>query len=159
MEQTEAAITLEDIIAAMEQTWTHLERAPEQFEPLLDAGPDAGGWTPRQVLSHLTGAWQRVPIHSAFFLTGRREVPILFGDSYWIPEWENAPLTAFILAMRAAYEGNRWFVQDLAPLDLSRSAGTRFGAMTLGQFLLTSYQSHIGNFHVPQLEAFLTSQV
>jgi len=36
---------------------------------------------------------------------------------------------------------------------------TRFGVMTLGQFLLTSYQSHIGNFHVPQLEAFLTRQV
>jgi exonuclease VII small subunit len=42
MEQKEATITLEDIIAAMEQTWTHLERALEQFEPLLDAGPDAG---------------------------------------------------------------------------------------------------------------------
>ena len=35
---------------------------------------------------------------------------------------------------------------------------TRFGVMTLGQLLLTSYQSHLGNFHVPQLEAFLASQ-
>jgi hypothetical protein len=88
-------------------------------------------------------------------LTGKTEVPIVFGDSYWIPEWENAPLEAFALAMRAAYEGNRWFVHELAPGDLSRTAGTRFGVMTLGQFLLTSYQSHMGNFHIPQLEAFL----
>jgi hypothetical protein len=159
MEQTEATITIEGILAAMEQTWTRLERVLEQFEPVLDAGPDDGGWTPRQVLSHLTGAWQRVPIHSAFFLTGGAEVPIVFGDSYWIPEWENAPLEAFTLAMRAAYEGNRKFARDLVPGDLSRTAGTRFGVMTLGQFLMTSYESHIGNFHVPQLEAFLTRQV
>ncbi len=158
MEQTEATITIEDILLAMEQTWTRLERVLEHFEPVLDAGPDAGGWTPRQVLSHLTGAWQRVPIHSAFFLTGEAEVPILFGDSYWILEWENAPLEAFTLAMRAAYEGNRMLVRDLAHGDLSRTAGTRFGVMTLGQFLMTSYESHLGNFHVPQLEAFLTRQ-
>jgi hypothetical protein len=54
------------------------------------------------------------------------------------PEWEHAPLQAFTLAMRAAYGGNRRFVEDLAPLDLSRTAETRFGVMTLGQFLLSS---------------------
>jgi hypothetical protein len=159
MEQMEARITTEEILVAMQQTWTRLERVLERFAPALDAGPDAGGWTARQLLSHLTGAWQRVPIHAAFFLAGRAEVPIVFGDSYWIPEWEHAPLQAFTLAIRTAYEGNRWFVHGLAPLDLSRTAGTRFGAMTLGQFLLTSYQSHIGNFHIPQLEVFLISQV
>lgn len=159
MEQMEATITTEDILAAMQQTWTRLKRVLERFAPVLDAGPDAGGWTPRQLLSHLTGAGPRVPIHSAFFLAGRAEVPIVFGESYWIPEWENAPLEAFTLAMRAAYEGNRRFVQDLAAVDLSCMAETRFGVMTLGEFLLTSYQSHLGNFHVPQLEAFLTSQI
>jgi hypothetical protein len=158
MEQKEATITIQDILVAMEQTWTRIERVLEQFEPVLDSGPDAGGWTPRQVLSHLTGSWQRVPIHAAFFLAGRAVVPIVFGDSYWIPEWENAPLEAFTLTMHAAYEGNRWFVRDLAPLDLTRTAGTRFGVMTLGQLLLTSYESHLCNFHVPQLEAFLTGQ-
>src|SRR5215472_14228845 len=134
MEQMETTVTKEDILVAMEQTWARLERVLEHFESILDTGPDAGGWTPRQVLSHLTGAWQLVPIHSAFILTGRAEVPIVFGDSYWIPEWENAPLQAFTLAMRAAYEGNRLFVHGLAPLDLSRTAGTRFGTMTLGRF-------------------------
>lgn len=158
MEQTEETITTEEVLATMQQTWTRMERVLERFAPVLDAGPDAGGWTPRQLLSHLTGAWQRVPIHSAFFLADRAEVPIVFGESYRIPEWENAPLEGFTLAMRAAYEGNQQFVRDLAPLDLSRTAGTRFGAMTLGQFLLTSYASHLGNFHVPQLEAFLTRQ-
>ena len=73
----------------------------------------------------------------------------MFGDSFWIPEWENAPLEAFTLAMRAAYEGNRQFVRDLVPLDLTRTAGTRFGVMTLSQLLMTSYESHLGNFHVP----------
>ena len=159
MEQADATITIENILVAMEQTWTRIERVLEHFEPVLDSGPDAGGWTPRQVLSHLTGSWQRVPVHAAFFLAGRAEVPIVFGDSYWIPEWENAPLEAFTLAMRATYEGNRRFVRDLAPFDLTRTAGTRFGVMTLGQLLMTSYESHLGNFHVPQLEAFLTGQI
>lgn len=114
MEQKEATITIEDILVAMEQTWTRIERVLEHFEPVLDAGPDAGGWTPHQVLSHLTGSWQRVPIHAAFLLAGRAEVPIVFGDSFLIPEWENAPLEAFTLAMRADYEGNRLSVRDLA---------------------------------------------
>jgi len=159
MEQADATITIENILVAMEQTWTRIERVLEHFEPVLDSRPDAGGWTPRQVLSHLTGSWQRVPVHAAFILAGRSEVPIVFGDSYWIPEWGNAPLEAFTLSMRAAYEGNRRFVRDLAPFDLTRTAGTRFGVMTLGQLLMTSYESHLGNFHVPQLEAFLAGQV
>ena len=82
MEQKEATITIEDILVAVEQTWTRIERVLEHFEPVLDSGPDAGGWTQRQVLSHLTGSWQRVPIHAAFLLSGRAEVPIVFGDSF-----------------------------------------------------------------------------
>ena len=88
-------------------------------------------------------------------MTGRSEVPISFGDDYWLPEWEDAPLEAFTFAMQAAYEGNRAFVRRLTPADLARRLTTRFGVMTLGDFLLTSYESHIGDVHVPQLEAFL----
>jgi hypothetical protein len=30
------------------------------------------------------------------------------------------------------------------------------GEMTLGEFLMTCYVFHIGDMHIPQLEAFLT---
>jgi hypothetical protein len=67
---------LDAIREAMDEAWRHIRVVVQEMGPVLDAGPDAGGWTPRQVLSHIVGAWQRVPIHASFFLAGRREVPI-----------------------------------------------------------------------------------
>ena len=148
-------ITTEAMLAVINQTWERLAPVLEQLEPVLDAGPDAGGWTPRQVLSHIVGAWQRVPVHSAFFVAGRPEVPIVFGDSYWIPEWEHAPMETFRFAMQTAYEGNKAFIRQLTSSDLTRTCGTRFGVMTLGEFLMTCYVFHIGDLHISQLEGFL----
>ena len=152
----ESTITIDAILTAMDETWKRLDRVVGRLEPALSMGPDAGGWTVRDLLSHLVGAWQRVPIHASFFLVNRSEVPIQVGDRYWIEEWETAPLEAFILAMRTSYEGSQAFVRGLDPTMLARKAQTPFGEMTLGELLVTSYQSHIGNFHLPQLEAFLT---
>jgi len=149
-------ITREAMLAVVDQTWARLASVLEKFEPVLDNGPDAGGWTPRQVLSHLVGSWQRVPIHSAFFLAERPEVPIIFGDSYWILEWEHAPIEAFREAMLAAYEGNKAFIRRLTPADLARVSKTHLGMMTLGEFLMACYVFHIGDIHSTQLEAFGT---
>jgi hypothetical protein len=149
-------ITIEAMLAVIDQTWVRLAPVLEQLKPVLNDGPDAGGWTPRHVLSHLVGAWQRVPVHSSFFLTTKPEVPIVFGDSYWIPEWEHAPMEAFRAAMLAAYEGNKAFIRQLTPSDLACMSRTPLGEMTLGEFLMTCYVFHIGDMHIPQLEAFLT---
>jgi hypothetical protein len=151
----EPTVTVDTILTAMDETWKRLDRVLSRLEPALSAGPDAGGWTVRDLLSHLVGAWQRVPVHASFFLANRPEVPIQVGDRYWITEWQTAPLEAFILAMRTSYEGSKLFVRGLDPAALSRRAQTPFGELTLGELLVTSYRSHIGNFHIPQLEAFL----
>lgn len=157
MKRSVENLMIEAVLAAADQTWARLLPVLKQFNTVLDAGPDAGGWTARQVLSHIVGAWQRVPVHTAFFLTGQPEVPIVVGDSYWIPEWEHAPLEAFTFALETAYEGNKAFIRQLDPTDLSLTCRTPFGVMTLGEFLMTCYTFHIGDFHIPQLAAFLTS--
>lgn len=158
MGQTEEIQQVEGILRGMEQTWARLEEALNQIGPWLESGPDAGGWTPRQLLSHLTGGWQRVPLHGAFFLAEKANVPIFTNESYWIPEWEYAPLEAFTVSLRAAYEGNRAFVRTLRAEDLARTSETRFGKTTLGEFLIDSYVSHLGTSHIPQLEAFFQLQ-
>jgi hypothetical protein len=153
----EQSINVGALITAMDETYVRLDSIISVLGPSLDAGPDAGGWTARQVLSHLIGAWQRIPLHAAFFLdssfTG--EVPIQFHGDYWIPEWETAPLHAFAAAMEAAYTGARAFVQDLSPVALNRRARTPFGEQTLGELLMGSISGHISDFHTPQLEAFV----
>src|SRR5262249_14261267 len=129
----EPTITLEDVRGALEQTWIRTERVLARFSPALSAGPDAGGWDARHALSHVVGAWQRVPIHAGFYLAGAQEVPIQLHNPYWIAEWETAPLEAFVLAMRGAYEGNRVFLDHLDPALLSRRAQTPFGNNNLGE--------------------------
>jgi hypothetical protein len=156
LKNTLETITSEAMLSVIDQTWAQLMTVIRQCEPVVDAGPDAGGWTLRQVLSHIIGAWQRVPIHSAFFLTGQPSVPIVFGDCYWIPEWEHAPLEAFIQALQSTYEGNKAFIRQLIPSDLARTSRTALGEMTLGEFLMTCYVFHIGDMHTSQLEVFLT---
>ena len=135
-----------------------MDRVLDRLALVFDVGlVDGGGWYPKHVLSHLAGAWQRVPIHSAFYLDGSlRDVPIQLRDKYWIAEWETAPLEAFRLAIKTAYIGNRAFVSDLNPSLLSRRLPTTLGEMSLGELLYTSYKGHIGNFHTPQLEVFLS---
>ncbi|HEY7123428.1 MAG TPA: DinB family protein [Ktedonobacterales bacterium] len=151
----ETHITLEAVTTSLEETWSRLERVLARIGPVLSAGPDAGGWTPRQLLSHLIGAWQRVPVHAGFYLAGAKDVPIQLHDPYWLKEWETAPFESFLLAFRAAYDSNKAFLRQLDPAMLSRRARTPFGESSLGELLIGSYTGHVGNFHLPQLEAFL----
>jgi hypothetical protein len=150
--------TLDAIREAMDEVWRHVREAAQEMRPVLDSGPDAGGWTPRQVLSHIVGAWQRVPIHASFFLAGCEVVPIQLGDDYWIAEWQTAPLEAFLLAIETAYAGSSALLRRLDATALATRAQTPFGEVTLGDILLTSYRGHIDRFHLPQLRAFLSAE-
>ena len=149
--------TIARIAQGLDGTWAKLEWVLFRLDPALGGGADANGWDVRHLLSHMVGAWQRVPIHGAFFLGNRSatEVAIQIGDDYWMPEWETAPLASFVAAMRAAYEGNRAFLRTLDSAALARTAVTPFGEMTLGELLLLSYEGHVGAVHLPQLETHL----
>jgi hypothetical protein len=149
------AITTAAMLSVIDQTWERLMAVLDRFEPALDAGPVAGGWTPRQVLSHIVGSWQRVPVHVAFFLAGQATVPIVFGDAFWIPEWEIAPIGAFKYALQVAYEGSKAFIRQLTPDDLMRTSRTPLGEMSLGEFLMTCYVFHIGDMHITQMDVVL----
>lgn len=148
-------ITTAAMLSVIDQTWEQMMVVLDKFEPILDAGPDEGGWTPRQVLSHVVGSWQRVPIHIAFFLTRQPIVPIVFGDAFWIPEWKTAPIEAFKWALQVAYEGSKAVIRQLTPDDLTCTCKTPLGEMSLGEFLMTCYVFHINDMHVTQMDAFL----
>ncbi|MBX3086461.1 MAG: hypothetical protein KF716_32800 [Anaerolineae bacterium] len=154
MSDASAPITVESLRTAIDDAWTSLERALAEFEPVLEAGPDEGGWTSRQLLSHMVGAWFRVPIHTGFYLANRDSVPLLVGDPYWVAEWETAPFVAFVLAMKAGVACCRQLVETLTQTDLLKEADTPFGRMSLGEFLVTSFTGHIHRFHGRQLAAF-----
>lgn len=148
-------ITTAAMLSVIDQAWEQVMTVLERFEPVLDSDPVAGGWTPRQVLSHIVGSWQRVPVHTAFFVTGQAAVPIVFGDAFWIPEWEHAPIEAFKYALHVAYEGSKALIRQLMPDDLARTCKTPLGEMSLAEFLMTCYVFHIGDMHIPQMENFL----
>ncbi len=150
------AITTSAMVSVIDQSWSQLMAILDKFESVLDAGPDAGGWTARQVLSHVVGSWQRVPIHTAFFLTGQPSVPIVFWDTFWMPEWETAPIEAFKWALQVAYEGSKAFIRQLTADDLACTCRTPLGEMSLGEFLMTCYVFHIGDMHISQMDAFLS---
>jgi hypothetical protein len=148
-------ITTAAMLSVIDQTWRRLMVVLDRCELSLDAGPVDGGWTPRQMLSHIVGSWQRVPVHTAFFLTGRATVPLVFGDAFWIPEWETAPIEAFKYALQVAYEGSRAFVRQLTPDDLACMCKTPLGEMSLGEFLMTCYVFHISDMHITQMDTVL----
>jgi hypothetical protein len=156
MTQASETITIDTLMTAADEAGKLLEGIVSQYGPILDGGPDSGGWTPRQVLSHLVGALQRTPIHVGYFLDGdpSQPVPVMISDPYWIAEWGTAPLASFLLALRAAIEGNKAFLRTLDPAMLSRSRRMTFGEMTLAKYLTVSYVGHM-KFHTPQLNAFL----
>jgi hypothetical protein len=58
--------TIDTLIAMIDDAWATQEAIIRQLAPALSGGIDPGGWTARQLLSHLIGAWQRVPIHAGF---------------------------------------------------------------------------------------------
>lgn len=150
-------LTIASLLAAANECWERLEAVLPNLAPALDAGPDEGGWDPRHVLSHLVGAWQRIPVHCAFWLAAASDipVPVQFHNAYWIPEWETAPIESFAAAMKAAYVGTWLFIQELAPGSLTVTRPSTLGTVTLGDLIFTSLKLHIADFHIPQLEAFI----
>ncbi len=157
VEEESEELTIDTIVDAMDETWLRLASVMEQMDGALEVDPDPAGWDARHLLSHLVGSWQRVPVHAAYFLSENdgQEVPIRLHDNYWIPEWEDAPLESFTRAMEAGYRGTRAFVLSLEESSLSRRALTPFGETSLASLLFGSCKSHIGDFHIPQLEGFL----
>ncbi|MFN8513034.1 MAG: DinB family protein [Chloroflexia bacterium] len=144
-------------IAMIDDAWAAQEAIISQLGPALSGGIDPGGWTARQLLSHLIGAWQRVPIHAGFYLDGDPTTPVAFlvSDPYWISEWQTAPLASFLLSLHAAVEGNKAFVRRLDPAALAETRTTPFGPWTLQKLLEVSYGFHLGQFHLDQLRAFI----
>ena len=153
MTEEQSPITLQQIEEAMTHSWDRMEAILPQLGGVLDSGPNESGWTPRQLLSHLVGSWQRVPLHAAFILA-RVHVPVQVADAFWTPEWETAPLPVFRACLQAGYDANAAFVSRLEPSDLSVSGTTQFGEMTIGELLMLSYSKHFDEDHLPQLEAF-----
>jgi hypothetical protein len=157
VENPSSTPTISELRAALDRTYAQLDGVLQRMGEVLSASPDAGGWTPRQVLSHVIGALSRVPIHAGFYLVPAEPcaVPVQLHDPYWLPEWETAPLDSFALGLRAAYQGNIAMLQALDPAALDRTGETPFGTQTLGQLLMGSYRGHLIGIHLPQLEAYL----
>lgn len=159
MVATSQAVTIEELIGLVEAAWARQEALVRQLGPALSGGIDPGGWTARQLLSHLIGAWQRVPVHAGFYLADDDALPValLVSDPYWITEWQTAPLASFLLALGAAVEGNKAFLRQLDLTLLGRVRTTPFGPFSLQQLLVVSYRNHLGQFHDEQLRAFVAS--
>jgi hypothetical protein len=151
-------LTVDDVLAALEASYTRTLAALRRLGPHLDAGPDAGGWTPRQVLSHIIGSWELDAVRMGHFLDqrARDDMRIVPHYHYMKEEYETAPLLSFELALRKAYLGLRVLVQELTPADLALTARSNFGReSTLAEYLVFSAKGHRCDFHTPQLEAFL----
>jgi len=116
----------------------------------------AGDWNARQILSHIIGSLNRVPIHAGYYLANVSPIPITFSDPYWIEAWHDAPIQAFKAAFEAAVEGNKALVRSL-PSDVFWRVlpVTSFGELPLGAFLMVNYNDHIRGQHLHQLKAFI----
>jgi hypothetical protein len=152
--------TLEAVRAACDTCRQHIASALERLSDPISDEPDAGGWSTRQLLSHLIGAFYRVPIQASFALAGAGNngvptIPIEMHDAYWLQEWETASVQTFRTALEVTYHGNLAFLDTLSPADLAVEANTRFGEMNLGGFLMLGYVGHPVRFHGQQLESFL----
>ncbi len=152
--------TIDDLVAMVDDVWATQEALLRQLGPALAGGIDPGGWTARQLLSHLIGAWQRVPVHAGFYLDGDLTTPVAFlvSDPNWISEWQTAPLASFQLAMYVAVEGNKAFLRRLDPATFSRTRTTPFGEWSLQKLLEVSYGFHLGQFHIEQLRASIPKE-
>ncbi|HEY3413340.1 MAG TPA: hypothetical protein VGM51_09840 [Armatimonadota bacterium] len=118
MSQTESVPTLPEIETAMNSAWKKMEAILPRVGPVLDSGPNASGWTPRELLSHMVGAWQRVPMHTAFFRDSV-DVPVQVADPCWTPEWATAPISAFQACLEAGYDLNKAFLSRVKESELS----------------------------------------
>jgi hypothetical protein len=147
--------TTNSLIAGLDALYAELKAILDQLPVDLDSAP-IDGWDTRHLLSHIIGSLHRAPLQASNFLTEKVSVPIIFNDPYWLPEYEAAPREAFASALYAVIEGNKAFVRGLGASTLTRTLDLPdFGEMSLGTFLLTSYQRHVGEMHGAQLRAHL----
>lgn len=154
--------TVADLRAACDANYAQVRSALDRLDNPLSETKDEGGWSVKQLLSHLIGAMYRVPIHASFyFVPGSEDVipdiPIEAHNDYWMSEWNNATTANFRAALDLAYQGNLAFLSTLDPADLSRAGNTLFGVWPLGLMLQISYAGHPLNFHGEQLEAFVAA--
>ncbi len=148
-------ITPESLIAVLDNLKTEYGAVIDQLDPNSPA-PGVGEWNVRQVLSHIIGSLNRVPVHAGYFLAGASYVPVVFSDPYWIDVWHDAPIDSFKAAFEAAIEGNKGLVRSLAPQSFgSTVAMPGFGDMPLDVFLMVNYNNHIKDQHLHQLRAFV----
>lgn len=152
--------TLDEIKAACDANYAQIVSALDRLENPFSDEKDEGGWSVKQLLSHLIGALYRVPIHASFYLASPLDavpkIPFDAHNDYWINEWEHATTATFRAALDVAYHGNLAFLATLDPADFSRRGNTPFGEWTLGTMLQISYAGHPLHHHGAQLEAFLS---
>lgn len=147
--------TIAQILASLDETHAWLQETVGRLSDPLPDAPDAGGWTVRQLLSHLSGAFVRVPIHASFVTHGDGTIPLEVGDPYWLPEWETAPVAAFSASLAAGYHGCKAYLERIEASQLTAIGQTPFGPMPLAVFLMISVSGHPLRFHKEQLEAFV----
>ncbi len=162
MSEEQQTPTLDAVRGACDTCREHILNALGRLSDPIADDPDAGGWSTRQLLSHLIGAFYRVPIQASFVLAGAGNdnmpsIPIVMHDPYWVQEWESATLHTFRTALEVTYHGNLAFLDALTPADLALPAETPFGEMNLGSFLMLGYVGHPVRFHGEQLESFLVA--
>ena len=149
------AVTPDSLIAILDNLKTEYVAIINQLDANSPA-PGVGEWNARQVLTHIIGSLNRVPIHAGYYLAGASYVPVVFSDPYWIDAWSDAPIQSFKAAFEAAIEGNKGLVRSLTTDAFWRTipmAG--FGDTPLAVFLLVNYNNHVKEQHLHQLSAFV----
>ena len=155
---TDAAptVTVDTLIAQLDETLAEFNTILDQLGPAFEVASSPAGWSPRQVLSHVIGTWQRIPFQAAFFLTDAKDIPVVYHDPFWITEYTNAPLAAFRASMLAAAEGIKGFLRTLPEGGLySTITLPDWGEAPMVAYLTSNLNGHVRNHHIPQLRSFL----
>jgi hypothetical protein len=149
------AITPDSLIATLDNLKAEYVAIIDQLD-IHSPMPSIGEWSARQVLSHIIGSLNRVPIHTGYYLAGASPVPVVFSDPYWIDAWHDAPIQAFKAAFEAAIEGNKGLVCSLPSDAFGRIISVAgFGELSLAVFLMVNYNNHVKEQHLHQLGAFV----
>lgn len=156
-EATLTAPTVDSITAAADETFQALEAIIDTLPASLPDGAYNGGWTMRQILSHIVGSYQRMPIYLGIYRAPSDDfVPVVTHDPFWISAWGTAPVESFRAALAVTYTGIKSLVAGLSSDDLAVIRTVPFGRVRLGDFLMINLVDHVAN-HLQQLEAFTTS--
>ena len=155
---TDAApvITVDSLIASLDETLAEFNAILDQLGPAFETASSPAGWSPRQVLSHVIGTWQRIPFQAAYFLTDAKDIPVVYHDPFWITEYTNAPLAAFRASLLAAAEGIKGFLRNLPEGAIYRTINLPdWGETPMVAFLSSNLNGHVRKMHISQLREFL----